>query len=511
MQIHTLKVKIIALILPIFIGGNTLAGDLESDLLQVINQRHRSYIYNEPRDADALLPQIGTVGATTITTQEERVFGEYFFKKARQHLNIIDDPVLDEYIDTLGSKLISHANNVHFPFNFFLVHDQSLNAAAFLGGNVKIHSGLFNYADNESQLASVLAHEITHVTQRHLARFIEDAYSRQAKTLGAIVGSIVLTMINPTIGMAALNATLALNIQNTINYTRSDELEADHIGIDLLYRAGFDPNQMAVFFNKLTSNYYHKIPQNLIDHPIPEVRVADARNRALRYPPSKVSENINFYFAKARIFVRYSTNDADFSIKHFSTLLEKNNSTNRYNRNYLLYGLCLAYIEKKDYSNALKYYSQISNEYKDNLFMLDTFADLELLRNNTSEVIRVLKDRLKYTPKSPTILVNLAVAYLKANQAKEAIKLLQFLTKNDPKNLMVLDLQVDCYKALNMKLEYYTALGKRYALVSDYTKSNLNFNYAYQYAMSKLDKAKINALIVLNEQNRKSDAQFENL
>ena len=326
--------------------SNSIAGDLESDLQKALNERYnRSYYYNNS-DTDNLLPQIGTVGSTTITTQEEKVFGKYFFKKARQHLNIIDDPVLDEYIGTLGSRLISHANNVHFPFNFFLVNDPKLNAAAFLGGNVKVNAGLFNYADNESQLASVLAHEITHVTQRHLARFIEDAYSRQTKTIGAIVGSIVIALINPVIGMAALNATLALNIQNTINYTRSDELEADHIGIDLLYRAGFDPGEMAVFFNKLTSMGRRTIPANLIDHPIPEVRVADARSRAMRYPPVKTDENINFYFAKARIFVRFSENSADFCVELFTRLLEKNQNSGRYNRSYLLYGLTLAYIKK---------------------------------------------------------------------------------------------------------------------------------------------------------------------
>ena len=489
--------------------SNSIAGDLESDLQKALNERYnRSYYYNNS-DTDNLLPQIGTVGSTTITTQEEKVFGKYFFKKARQHLNIIDDPVLDEYIGTLGSRLISHANNVHFPFNFFLVNDPKLNAAAFLGGNVKVNAGLFTYADNESQLASVLAHEITHVTQRHLARFIEDAYSRQTKTIGAIVGSIVIALINPVIGMAALNATLALNIQNTINYTRSDELEADHIGIDLMYRAGFDPGEMAVFFNKLTSMGRRTIPANLIDHPIPEVRVADARSRAMRYPPVKTDENINFYFAKARIFVRFSENNADFCVEHFTRLLEKNQNSGRYNRSYLLYGLTLAYIKKNDYTNARRYFNMIGAEYRNNLFMLDTFSDLELLKNNTSEVIRVLTERLKFTPRSPTIILNLAVAYIKANNAKKALKLLEDLAKQQPDNLLVQDLLSDCYKSLRMKMEYYISLGKRFALVSDYTKSNMNYNYAYQYAKTRLDKAKINALIVLNEQNRKSDAQFE--
>ena len=505
-----MKLFIIFLISILFTTAATMAGDLESDLEKALNQRDRNYYLYNNRDVDDLVPQIGTAGSTTITTQEERVFGEYFFKKARQLLDIIDDPVLDEYINTLGSKIVSHANNVHFPFNFFLIKDQTINAAAFLGGNVKVNSGLFNYADNESQIAAVLAHEITHVTQRHLARFIEDAKSRQTKTLGAIVGSVVLALINPALGMAALNATLALNLQNTINYTRSDELEADHIGIDLLYRAGFDPNQMAEFFSKLTSGSYRRIPQNLIDHPIPEVRVADARSRAFRYPQVKVQENINFYFAKARIFVRFSKNSGDFCVEHFSELLKKNELQHRYNKNYLLYGLTLAYIQNRDYANAKKAFDRIDQTYRTNLFILDTFSDLELLRGNASEVIRVLTDRLKYTPKSPTVNLNLAIAYMNAKQHRKAVTLLKELSKSHPKNLLIQDLLTDCYKALGMKKEYYIASGSKYALVSDYNRSNMYYNYAYQFATTKLDKAKINAMIVQNEQSRKSDAQFEN-
>ena len=335
----------------------------------------------------------------------------------------------------------------------------------------------------------MLAHEITHVTQRHLARFIEDAKSRQTKTLGAIVGSVVLALINPTLGMAALNATLALNLQNTINYTRSDELEADHIGIDLLYRAGFDPNQMAEFFSKLTSGSYRRIP---------------------RYPQVKVQENINFYFAKARIFVRFSKNSGDFCVEHFSELLKKNELQHRYNKNYLLYGLTLAYIQNRDYANAKKAFDRIEQTYRTNLFILDTFSDLELLRGNASEVIRVLTDRLKYTPKSPTVNLNLAIAYMNAKQHRKAVTLLKELSKSHPKNLLIQDLLTDCYKALGMKKEYYIASGSKYALVSDYNRSNMYYNYAYQFATTKLDKAKINAMIVQNEQSRKSDAQFEN-
>ena len=129
--------------------------------------------------------------------------------------------------------------DVRFPFSFFLIKDDSINAAAFLGGRVKIHTGLFLYADNESELASVLAHEITHVTQRHIARYMEAQAQQTPLTIAGMVGSIALAMINPTAGVAALQTTMGLQIQSAINYTRDNEYEADRIGMQLLYDAGF--------------------------------------------------------------------------------------------------------------------------------------------------------------------------------------------------------------------------------------------------------------------------------
>ena len=120
-----------------------------------------------------LIPEMGTAGALGITVQREMAIGDYFLRTARSMLPVVDDPVLNEYVSTLGQRLLSHADNVQFPFDFFVVKNDTLNASAFLGGKVVIHTGLFTYAETEDEFASVLAHEISHVTQRHIARFIE--------------------------------------------------------------------------------------------------------------------------------------------------------------------------------------------------------------------------------------------------------------------------------------------------------------------------------------------------
>lgn len=135
-------------------------------------------------EANNQLPDIGTAGVAALPIEQEVRYGNAFMRFARAGLPIIDDPVLSQYIDDLGQRLLTNADGVRFPFTFFLINDPSINAAAFLGGRVKVHTGLFLYADSESELASVLAHEITHVTQRHIARYMEAQASSSAVTPG---------------------------------------------------------------------------------------------------------------------------------------------------------------------------------------------------------------------------------------------------------------------------------------------------------------------------------------
>ncbi len=479
------------------------------EAMRRMNQYNGSWSGQElmRKDADDRLPQLGIAGSSVITVEEERVFGNYFFRKSKQHLNVILDPVLDDYIKTLGNRLISHANNVHFPFNFFLVENQEINAAAFLGGNVRIHSGLLTFADNESQLASVIAHEITHVTQRHIARFIEDSASRQNLAIGAIVGGIILSIINPSLGMAALHTSLGLNIQASINYTRRDESEADNIGIDLMARSGFDPREMGEMFSKMTSLSYKNIPQGLLTHPIPETRIAEARSRAERYPAIHTLENINFLFARARIQARYSGLNPEKAIEFFMDTLKGHRGS--YTGDALYYGLSLAYLDNKNYAQALEYYNKIDARFRSNPFMLDVYSDICILGKNPQAAINALSREYQLTPNSPTVVINLAMAQNAAGQYRNTIKILkQFLYRN-PDYDLAHDLLARTYRKINDMYNFHVELAAYFSLSANYDKSNFNLLQATKYAKSKLEKARLDALTVKNEQLRVSDAQFE--
>jgi predicted Zn-dependent protease len=472
----------------------------ESDL-------HYSEYQQQQREADNRLPQIGIPGSSVITVQEERVFGKYYFRKARENLKVISDPVLDDYIKDLGARLIAHANNVHFPFNFFLTEDKTINASAFLGGNVRIHTGLVSFTENESQLASVLAHEITHVTQRHVARFIEDAAARQNLTIGAVIGGIILAVINPALGMATLQTTLGLNMQAQINYTRNDEFEADHIGIDLMYRAGFDPIQMAVMFGKMTSLSYRNIPQGLLTHPIPEVRVSEARSRAEKLPARKKRENPNYCFAKARIKARFSNMTGSQVIDYFQKSLEDKKNT--CSKDSLLYGLTLGYLANNDRSKAKETLGRISSAHSSNNFILDTRTDLYIAGGTPESAVAMLKPRYDLTPNNQTVVLNYAVALNAAGKTGTAIKILKKFISKNPENIIAYDLLAKNYRKENRMYEYNVAMAEFHALCGNYTLSNSNILQASRHARTKLEKARLDAMMVRNEQTRISDKQFE--
>lgn len=213
--------------------------------------------------AQDLLPDIGTSAGATLSIDQEMAMGDFYVRQMRASAPLIYDPLLTQYINTLGNRLVANANSVRTPFHFYLVNNDQINAFAFFGGNVVLHSALFRYTDNESELASVLAHEISHVTQRHLARAMEEQQRLAPLTWVGVLGSILLTMASPQAGMAGLSGTLAGAQQGIISFTQGNEQEADRIGIQVLQRSGFDPQAMPNFLQKLAdqSRYVSKPPK----------------------------------------------------------------------------------------------------------------------------------------------------------------------------------------------------------------------------------------------------------
>ncbi len=464
-------------------------------------------LLSAPSHAANELPEIGTVGASALTIEKEKDYGWAFRLMANQALPIIHDPVLNNYIDGLGQNIVAHADSVKLPFYFFLIEDSEINAAAFLGGNVKIHTGLFLYAQNESELAGVVAHEVTHITQRHLARMLEQQSFNSPASLAAIVGSILLTLVSPTAGMAALSTTMAVSMQTQINYTRQNEYEADRIGISTLYNAGYDPYGMANFFGRLAEKYKYATlpPQMLSTHPLPETRLAEARLRAAQFEPRKINSNLNYQLSKARITVRYNNVTGVASINYYQNQLKNNHYQLKEAAEY---GLALSYFKNKNYQQAYTLVKKLLDKNPNNLFYVDFMTDALIALNQTEKAIQILTPYQQNMPENAIVTLNLVFALQKEKKYQQADILLQRFLRTHPDHILAHQLAIELNFAMKNRAKEHAYRAQYLALQGRFRKASQEMGVALVYAKSNLDQARYSAYIELY---RKQDLRLQSL
>ena len=380
------------------------------------------------------LPNIGITAGSTLSISQEQTLGTVYRRMIQGNMPVLRDPVLSQYINDLGHRLVANSDNVRTPFEFLLVQDPDINAAAFFGGNVALNTGLFLHADNESQLASVIAHEIAHVTQRHLARRMEENAKYSPATLAAMIGSLALSIAAPEVGIAAMQATTAAAIQGQINYTRSNEQEADRFGMQTLANAGFDPKAMPQFFGKLADQirYSSKPPAMLLTHPLPEERITDTISRAEQYPEIRLPTSQSFELAKVRIIVRAMGWD-NKRIKNWLTRQEMEKLA--ISKTAQQYGWALYYLDNHQYQQAHTMLDPLLKKSPNNAFYVDAATDLDLYQKHHLEAIKRLQTQLILQPNNPVFKINLINALLENKQAKDSIPLLVRYTSDYPNDI----------------------------------------------------------------------------
>lgn len=439
--------------------------------------------------SDINIPDIGTAGVMGLSVQKEQQIGEYFIRTARSFMPVIDDPALDEYVASLGNKLLINANHVKFPFDFFVVKDTTLNASAFLGGKVRINSGLFYYCDTEDEFASVIAHEITHVTQRHIARFIEQQSAQSHLTTGALVGAIVMSLLNPAVGMAALTSTMGATIQSSINFTRDNEYEADRIGIELLYKSGFNPRGSTDLFKKLQEQQGNINPAftMLIDHPLSQIRVSEASARIATLPARKDSDNPDFFLAKARSDVRYMNLQPDVILQGLEH--------SKMNGIYKSYVKALCYFELNELDKAQSALSELS-ALKSNIFVIDLQTDIDLKRGNINQAISRLQQARSRLGDNKTVMLNLANIYYQNGSYDKANALLESFIKKHPNDFTALSLLSESYFKSGKRCEGLRTRGTLLSNIGNYNLSIAQFNEALNVCTDSMTKEKIKAQVV---------------
>jgi len=353
------------------------------------------------------LPEMGDSAGTLLSREEEQRIGAEFMRNVRYRLTLLEDPEITEYLQDLGGRLVSHSDGANQPFTFFIVQDPRINAFAAPGGYIGINSGLILHTRNESELAAVLAHEVAHVTQRHLARASETAGRMNLSLAAAVLAAMILGSQDPDLAQAAITAAMAGSTQKMINFTRLNEEEADRVGMQILADAGFDPGGMPAFFKQLlTVNRVNRdvIPEFLRTHPVTLSRIADSRNRAARYPSKPHRDSARYPLVRAKIRVMLSEN-ADDALLYFK------NRTDDAGR----YGYALALDRKGRYREAaLAIYKRNLHLYPLDTPLTMQYAFTLIQADRAKEAREVLHRYLGVKPPTPALYRLLAQAEQKA-------------------------------------------------------------------------------------------------
>ncbi|MBK1849872.1 M48 family metallopeptidase [Marinobacter sp. 1-4A] len=385
-----------------------------------------------PRAQDANLPNIGGTGGGLISGQKESDIGQQVMVSIRRSAPRITDPLVYDYLSAIIYRLVPSAPLENRDITLALIDSPALNAFAVPGGIVGINGGLFLNAATEQQFASVLAHELAHLSQRHFARRLEQQENSAPLTLAGMIAGIVLSAVTQSdIGIAAIAGTQALAIQNMLAYSRSHEQEADRVGLDILATAGMDPRGMPEMFeimmrqNRLQGN---NVPEYLSTHPLTQSRVADTRNRAEQYPAKTIRDGQEYHLIRSRLQVHYAASP-EIAVDTFEGYLNKPDAQSN---EAIRYGLAFAYLNNKQLEQAADIISELLASNPGRITLQVTLAEIRIQQNKLDDARSILKDALRRNPGNYPITSTLADVEIAAGNGTQAAEYLNQLTRRMP-------------------------------------------------------------------------------
>jgi predicted Zn-dependent protease len=373
-----------------------------------------------------VLPDIGDSSQQYLSTSDEHRLGRAVMQRIRERDLVLEDVQSDEYLNSIGHRIAAYAQNDGQPITFFWVRNPAINAFAAPGGFIGVNTGLLLITQEEDELAGVIAHELAHVSQRHIARSFADTQQMSLPMAAALVASaLVAAAGGGQAGAAAMAGTMGAFAQHQINFTRANELEADRVGTQLLQQAGFDPNGMAHLFARLerqTSGVETRIPEFLLTHPLPRNRVADTQDRLGKPAAPRPARNPQAYLlARARLQALTTPNSGDL-VRRFETTLAKGDYGNEIAERY---GYALALKQAGRYTDAQQQVAWLRKQQPDTLAFRLEEADLALLRGDKAAGWRMFEATRELYPDDFTVAMSYGQALTNQGDPRRALTLLQ--------------------------------------------------------------------------------------
>ncbi|MGE3862305.1 MAG: M48 family metalloprotease, partial [Burkholderiaceae bacterium] len=369
------------------------------------------------------LPRLGDAGADELAPGAERRIGETIVRDLRRQGQIHDDAELTDYLNRFAVDLTSTTPAAGYSFEFFLVRDNTLNAFALPGGYIGVHTGLIVAAQSESELAGVLAHEIGHVTQRHIARMLARERQTSVMMLATLVLAALAARSNPqaTVGIAALGGTMQQ--QQMLSFSRDAEREADRIGLDILRQAGFDANGMVGFFGRLQQAgrlYENNAPEYLRTHPMTSARIADIQSRvgATRY--RQRADSFDFMLARAKL--RALSDTGVDGLRLTRALFERQLRERTLDETAGRFGLATVLAAQRDAAGARKEIAELRRRLPDgHPFVERLAAQVEIDAGDAAAAAALLGDARRRFPSARALIHQQARVMMMRHEYREAV------------------------------------------------------------------------------------------
>ena len=378
------------------------------------------------------LPNLGESSTSLFSSEYEYKLGRAWLRVFRSQVPTVNDPLLFDYLENLIYQLAAHSKLEDRRIDLVIVDNRTINAFAVPGGVIGVHNGLLLWAETEDELATVLAHEIAHLSQRHFSRGVEYQQKMQPLALAAMLASFVLmATAGGDAGMAALSATQAAAQSSALKYSRGNEQEADRIGMQTMVDADMDPHAAPAMFERmLQATRYssgEQVPEFLRSHPLSENRIADTRNRARKHPRKIREPDLTYQLMRSRV-VTELTDTPEQAVARFQGELE---GTPR-SREAALYGLVLALTASGRADEASLELDQIWSSNPDRLEYIIADAEIDMARNKPDQAVKKLARRLAESPGNHPLTMTYASALMKDQKPHIAEEVLLAQSKRRP-------------------------------------------------------------------------------
>jgi predicted Zn-dependent protease len=438
------------------------------------------------------LPELGSNAANFLSEYEAEQLGKSFIRQSRYRLPYVSDPELVGYINRLGNRLLEVSDDAGKPYHFYLIDNNVINAFAVPGGHIAMHTGILTKSESESELASVVAHEISHVTQSHISRKFENSQYDSWLAIGALLAAVASG--SGEAAQAAIGVSQASIIDRQLTFSRAYETEADSLGIRLLSRAGFDPAAMPVFFKRLLAESRiseSHAPEFIRSHPLTINRISESAERVRAYPKAPIQDQSEFLMMQAKATAGYAKDKSVVRDLYAAQIkLGKNTLPNRYG-----YGMALA--ENGEFDLARKVLAELDKDYPNNVSVKLIKSDNELNAGEIETGLAELKELYVTQNKLGNHLIDIyyanALVLTKNNQ--EAIPILHKAIANNKDEPYFHILLSRAYSETGDSLRSYQARGEYHYLSGNYEFAIRQYKRAFRLTTTEYERARLGARI----------------